>query len=150
MKLWMSFGLKLLIQLRKCKHFFKKKKQQLSSIILQSLNYLIFFLQRNSPWRQKFSSMWTCCSCCQQSVPSSWLIWRFPYLRPWCWQPVWCHEQLRICSNNNRWYCVPSFHHNFFNLTDIFLSAKCMDFYSQQKVAIAEGSPDVKPIDSRY
>ena len=35
-------------------------------------------------------------------------------------------------------------------LTDIFLSAKCMDFYSQQKVAIAEGSPDVKPIDSRY
>ncbi len=28
-------------------------------------------------------------------------------------------------------------------------SAKCMDFYSQQRVALAEGTPDVKPIDSR-
>ncbi|KAI9563808.1 hypothetical protein GHT06_011274 [Daphnia sinensis] len=27
--------------------------------------------------------------------------------------------------------------------------AKCMDFYSQQKVALAEGTQDVKPIDSR-
>ena len=27
--------------------------------------------------------------------------------------------------------------------------AKCMDFYSQQKVALAEGTPDGKPIDSR-
>ncbi|XP_046642408.1 26S proteasome non-ATPase regulatory subunit 1-like [Daphnia pulicaria] len=27
--------------------------------------------------------------------------------------------------------------------------AKCMDFYSQQRVALAEGTPDVKPIDSR-
>ncbi len=32
----------------------------------------------------------------------------------------------------------------------LFLLAKCMDFYSQQKVAIAEGATDVKPIDSRY
>lgn len=29
-------------------------------------------------------------------------------------------------------------------------AAKCMDFYSQQMVAEAEGSPDTKPIDSRY
>lgn len=37
-----------------------------------------------------------------------------------------------------------------FKLIVLLLSAKCMDFYSQQKVALAEGTQDVKPIDSRF